>query len=237
MFPLRAAACGLALTLLLAACGSAAPSSGATTGSDPTPGTTLDPGDSASPLDTAPPSASEAPSASGTPTVTDPPAATDEPTPTEIPSGPPETVEPTPVPGTADACTGTDKNRAFYEELAAKVEWTVLCGVLPKGWFVSQGYYRLANGGKLVMSYKGPGGSTLALSEGAWCATDDGCVPAGSTLGGAALGPLAGTLYETADGFAIHVAPGENPSWLLITTGLDQATTLALAAKLAEVGG
>ncbi len=237
MLSLRAAACGLALTLLFAACGPAAPSSGATAGSDPTPRATPAPGESASPLDTAPPSASE-PSASGeTPTSTDPPAATDEPTPTEIPSDPPETVEPTPVPGTADACTGTDKNRTFYEELAAKVEWTVLCGVLPKGWFVSQGYYRLANGGKLVMSYKGPGGSTLALSEGAWCATDDGCVPAGSTLGGATLGPLAGTLYQAADGFAIHVAPGENPSWLMTTTGLDQATTLALAAKLAEVGG
>ncbi len=75
------------------------------------------------------------------------------------------------------------------------------------------------------------------LSEGAWCATEDGCVPAGSTLGGAPLGPLAGTLYQTADGFAIHVAPGENPSWLMTTTGLDQATTLGLAAKLAEVGG
>jgi hypothetical protein len=233
---LRAAILGLALTMLLAACGTAAPSSGATTGPDATPGTTSLDG-SASPPGTASPAGSETPAATDGGTPTGEPATTDEPTPTEVPSGPIETVVPQPTPGTADACSGTADNRTFFEGFAQAVDWTVLCGVLPKGWFVSQGSYRLANGGKLLMSYKGPGGSTLSLSEGAWCTTDDGCVPSGSTLGGAPMGPLAGTLYQTADGFAIHVAPGQNPSWLLTTTGLDQATTLGLAAKLAEVGG
>jgi hypothetical protein len=237
MPPLRAAVLGLALTLLFAACGAVAPSSGATAGSDSTPGVTPAPGDTASPLETAPPAGSEAPTSTGTPTSSDSPAVTDEPTPTEVPSDPPETVVPDQTPGTADACSGTADNRLFFARFARAVDWTVLCGVLPRGWFVSQGSYRLANGGKLLMAYKGPGGSTLALSEGAWCAMENGCVPSGSTLGGAPLGPLAGTLYQTGDGFAIHVAPGENPSWLMTTTGLDQATTLALAAKLAEVGG
>jgi hypothetical protein len=237
MPPFRAAVLGLALTLLVAACGVVAPSSGATAGSDPAPGGTPAPGETAAPGESAPASGSEAPIVTEAPTSSDSPAVTDEPTPTAFPSDPLETVVPDPTPRTADACTGTDDNRTFFEAFAAKVDWTVVCGVLPRGWFVSQGSYRLANGGKLLMSYRGPGGSTLSLSEGAWCGTADGCVPAGSTLGGASLGPLAGTLYQTADGFAIHVAPGENPSWLMTTTGLDQETTIGLAAKLAEVGG
>lgn len=231
MSAVRAAALGLVLTLVLAACGSAAPSSGASGGADTPPASTAVPGDTAAPLETPTPGGTETPGSS------DSPAVTDEPSPTVTPSDPLETVVPEPTPGTADVCTGTADNRTFFEEFATKVDWTVLCGVLPKGWFVSQGAYRLANGGKLLMSYKGPGGSTLSLSEGAWCTTDGGCVPSGSTLGGAPMGPLAGTLYQTADGFAIHVAPGENPSWLMTTTGLDQATTLGLAARLAEVGG
>ena len=58
----------------------------------------------------------------------------------------------------------------------------------------------------------------------------------GTDLGAVPLGPLDGTLYETGDGFAIIAAPGDNPSWLMATKGLDQATTEDLAAALAEVG-
>ena len=139
------------------------------------------------------------------------------------------------MPGAAATCTGSDDNRTFFEGIAGKADWPVLCGVLPSGWFVSQGSYRLASGGKLLVSYKGPGGATIALSQGAFCASADGCVPDGSTVGAAALGPLDGTLYQTADGFAIIAAPGENPSWLMTTKGLDQASTVAFAASLAEV--
>jgi hypothetical protein len=117
------------------------------------------------------------------------------------------------------------------------VDWPVLCGVLPRAWFVDDGKYRLANGGWMRIGYKGPGGATLWLHQGAACATNGGCDPSGDELGAAALGPLGGTLFETGDGFAILVAPGENPSWYLATTGLDQATTVQLAARLAEVGG
>ena len=109
--------------------------------------------------------------------------------------------------------------------------------MLPKGWFVSQGSYRLANGGKLLISYKGPAGATIALSEGALCAAADGCVPAGSTSWAPPpSGRWTAPSYETADGFAIVAAAGENPSWLMATKGLDQATTVAFAAALAEVG-
>ncbi len=139
-------------------------------------------------------------------------------------------------PGAAATCTGSDDNRAFFEGIARAADWPVLCGVLPAGWFVSQGSYRLANGGKLLISYKGPGGATIALSQGAFCSDDDGCVPDGSELGGTALGPLEATLYQTADGFGIIAAPAENPSWLMTTEGLDRESAVALAAALAEVG-
>jgi hypothetical protein len=138
--------------------------------------------------------------------------------------------------GAAEACTGSDDNRAFFEGIARAADWTVLCGVLPGGWFVSQGSYRLANGGKLLIGYKGPGGATIALSQGAFCSSADGCVPDGSEVGAAALGPLDATLYQTADGFAIVAAPGENPSWLMTTTGLDRESAVGYAAALAEVG-
>lgn len=138
----------------------------------------------------------------------------------------------------ADACTGSQANREFFVNVSAAVNWPVLCAVLPKAWFVSAGSYRLANGGKLLISYKGPGGATLALSEGAFCLDASGCVPSGTDAGDAALGSRTGTFVQLADGgFAIVVDRGAALSWLLVTHGLDDATTKALGAALVEVVG
>jgi hypothetical protein len=102
---------------------------------------------------------------------------------------------------------------------------------------VNTGSYRLANGGKLLISYKGPGGATLALSEGSFCGTADGCVPSGTDAGDAALGPLSGTLVQLGDGaFAIVVDRGANPSWLMEAHGVDEATAVSLGAALVTVG-
>jgi hypothetical protein len=118
------------------------------------------------------------------------------------------------------------------------VGWDVYCAVLPKDWIVSAGKYRLANGGYLEMSYKGPGGATLSLSEGSFCTDGTGCVPSGSDVGSAQFGALQATLVATdAGGFAIVAARGEQPSWLMVTSGLDQATAVSLGAALAHVGG
>jgi hypothetical protein len=107
--------------------------------------------------------------------------------------------------------------------------------VLPKGWHVDSGKYRLANGGFLVISYKGPNGAGLSLCEGSF-ASESGCSISGSDSGNAAFGSMAGTLVTTdAGGFAITAARGQQPSWLMITSGLDQATTVALGAALAPV--
>jgi hypothetical protein len=209
-----------ALVVLLAACGGTV-SPGRTTPAAVTPG-------QATRAPAATHEASAGPGSTDEPTPTDEPATSEAPTPSESPSGSPGT-------DAAAACSGSEANRVFFAGVAQAVEWPVLCGVLPKGWFVSQGSYRLANGGKLIIGYKGPGGASITLSEGAWCTAADGCVPAGSELGAAALGPLAGRMYQTADGFAILSAAGENPSWLMTTAGLDRGTTTSFAAALAQV--
>jgi hypothetical protein len=223
---LRISVLALAAALLYAACGGSAPSSGVTSSTGPNATATAVPAVSGASPDE--PAATDEPSPTEEPAATDEPSPTDEPAATDAPSAPP---------GGAEACSGSDKNREFFANIAGSVDWPVLCGVLPKGWFVADGRYRLANGGWLRIGYKGPGGATLWIHEGASCVTNGGCDPSGTDLGGARLGPLEGTLYETADGYAILVAPGENPSWYLTTSGLDQATTEELAAKVAQVGG
>ena len=136
----------------------------------------------------------------------------------------------------ADACTGSQANREFFVNVTAAVAWPVLCATLPKGWFVSAGSYRLANGGKLLVSYKGPGGATLALSEGAFCLDAGGCVSPGTDAGDAAFGPRTGTFVRLVDGgFAIIVDRGATLSWMLEAHGLDEATAKALGAALVEV--
>jgi len=111
-----------------------------------------------------------------------------------------------------------------------------MCAVLPKGWFLATGSYNLANGGKLLIAYKGPGGATLALSEGAFCQDAGGCVPSGTDSGDAAYGTQAGTVVALDDGgWAIVVDRGAQLSWLLVARGVDQATAERLGAALVEV--
>jgi hypothetical protein len=216
------------LVAVVAACGGSAPSSGAAASGDGSPEV------SGAPVATPDPAGSDDPGTSADPEATDEPEPSDKPAETDDPDA---TGSPTAEAGAgAAACSGSASNRTFFEDAARAVDWTVLCGVLPKGWFVAQGSYRLANGGRLVISYKGPGGASLTLSEGAYCMTDaSACTPSGDDLGGAALGPFDGTLYETADGYAIVVNAGENPAWSMTTTGVTLETTVKLGAALATV--
>ena len=225
--------------MVAAACGSTTPSSGVTTTSTPTAATPTTAPESTAPSDrSAAPAESQAvESQAPTPTATEVPT----PTATEAPV---ESTEPSVEPSssvaatTADGCTGSDANRQFFSSVALAVDWTVLCGALPKGWFLSTGTYRLANGGRLLVSYKGPSGATLALSEGAYCSFPGACVPAGTQVGDAAMGPLTGLLIEIdGGGYAIVVDPARNLGWLLEAHGLDEATTRDLAAALFEVAG
>jgi hypothetical protein len=139
--------------------------------------------------------------------------------------------------GAAMDCTGTAENRTFYESVSVAVAWTVYCPVLPSGWYVDQGSYRLADGGRLVISYRGPGGAHITLSEGAWCTDGSGCAPGGSDAGSAAFGDLAGALLADGGRYVIAVDPGATISWQLVSDGLDEATVRAFGAALIAVGG
>jgi hypothetical protein len=222
----------LVLAALVAACGGADPRddvtvspTAATPSGDPTGGQSIAP-ESDAPGSDAP--ATEPPAETEPPLETAPPE--DTPEPTDEATAPPA--------GSADACTGSEDNRKFFADVAAAVDWPVLCAALPKGWFVATGSYRLANGGKLVISYKGPGGATLALSEGAFCASTDGCVPAGTDAGGATLDGLDATLVELdGGGFAIVADRGAALSWLLEVHGVDEAATRSIGAALVVVEG
>lgn len=212
---------GLLLAIVLAGCG------GAATATDlPTDSPT------GSPAATASAGASEPPVVTLPPVETPPPSDPPSETPSSDPSGAPGS----PGAGLADACTGTDANRDFYEAVAVAVQWPVYCPVLPGGWFVDAGEYRLASRGRLEITYRGPGGAMLELRQGAFCATAGGCLPAGTDLGEAAYGDLTGTLISADDGtWAIGVDAGAEISWLAVGAGMDEATFRSFADDLTLV--
>lgn len=215
------------LSLAIAACGSSsgtppaggstAPQSGAPTGAPASP-------------------TGEAPS--GEPSGEAP---TDRPTeapPSESPSTGPSS-SPSGSPDPAAACTGDDDNKAFFANAAASVDWTVMCAVLPAKWFVSEGSYRGGKGGRLAIGYRGPNGATIQLSEGNWCLDPATCMPAGTEVGPANLGPMEGTLLRLDDGsgFAIVVDQGEAVSWLFQASGIGKNKSTELAAAAVVVSG
>jgi len=212
----------LALTLVLAACGgtSERASTGLSTAGSggsvaPAPGQSASSGplasDTVATPDAATPPAQSSPTAAGTASLALDPAAD---------------------------CTGTAKNRTFYGSVAAAVDWKVYCPVLPSGWFVDQGSYRLAGGGRLVIGYRGPGGAHITLSEGAWCRDGSGCVPTGTDGGATAFGDRGGSLIAADGGSVIIVVDAGSPvSWELAADGLDQTTVRMFGAALIPVGG
>jgi len=156
-------------------------------------------------------------------------------TPTEEPTARPT---PTQTPGGADACTGNAENRAFYEAVAAQVAWAVFCPVLPSGWFVDTGNFRLAAGGKLEISYKGPGGRRLEIREGAYCAGQVDCPPGGTDAGPASFGYLPGRLLDGGGTWLVVVEDGEDAgiNWEARGRGMDGPTLAGLTADFALVG-
>jgi hypothetical protein len=141
-------------------------------------------------------------------------------------------------PGAADACSGSDQNRDFFRDAAKALDWTVYCAKLPSGWFVESGEYRRAGGGRLEISYKGPGGARFELHEGAFCSSADGCVPSGIEVGEAQLGDQTGTLRATdVGGWALVVDGDGTISWLAIGSGMDENAFRGLAAAAVAVSG
>jgi hypothetical protein len=161
------------------------------------------------------PTVSVAPSVGPSEPATPDPTAT--PFPTETPAGSPANA--------IDGCTGTEDNLGFYADAAANLDWPVYCPALPARWTVTTGNYSGQGIGRLTITYRGPGGATLSLHQGAFCDDGDGCVAAGTDSGDAPFGDQTGTLVVLdGGGYAIVVDRGAQPSWLAVGEGLDEAT-------------
>lgn len=179
-------------------------------------------------------------SASGGPTPTVSPA------PTAVPLGSPSTTpgsspgeSPLPTPASSGdaavaACFGSADTKGFFGSFADAVDWPVYCAVLPSGWSVVSGTFHLGNGGTLSIQYRRKADDArLTLDEGSYCTVATGCVPSGTAAGPVTVGGMDGHLIATdGGGYAAIVASGEQPSWRLTSTGLDQATFTDLAGAL-----
>ncbi|HWP64107.1 MAG TPA: hypothetical protein VNO86_11620 [Candidatus Binatia bacterium] len=220
----------LAVPLLVAACGATRPPDGSAPVSPSVSGEpTREPSPAASPSGAPVASPSDAASPAPTPS---------EPAPSEPASSPPEspTSTPPPNPDPAAVCSGSDRNRDFYAAVAEAVDWDVYCPVLPSGWYVDRGTYRLASGGRLEIAYTGPAGARLEIREGAFCTEASGCVPSGTDRGEAAFGDRTGTLVELdGGGWAIVVDRGARISWLAVGEGLTETEFIDLVARFALV--
>jgi hypothetical protein len=225
----------LALAFLVAACGLAGPSSappaspGETSAPPPSPGETVappSPGETVAPPTSSPPS----PTASAGSTPTEAPTPTPEPTPTEA-------VGPTPsgsaAAATTAACFGSSDTRDFFSSFAESVPWPVYCAVLPAGWSVEKGSYRLRDGGRLTISFRRRAdGARLVLDEGTVCLETTPCVGPGLSLGTTPLSDREAEL-SVVDGSLTALVDGtENPAWLLTGTGIEETEFRGLAAAL-----
>ena len=117
--------------------------------------------------------------------------------------------------------------------------WPVYCASLPDGWFLESGSYRLADGGRLEVTYRGPGDANLAIAEGNLCAGSDvdACAPRDALIGPARLGDRDGELGRLANGLVLDLDRGASPSWRVTGLGLSEGAFRELAAALVTVGG
>jgi hypothetical protein len=215
---------GLTLTIILAllvsACGPASSS----------------PGSSASPSASPPasPSASGEPTGSSAPSTTEPASPgtpTAQPSPTES-AGPGASGSFST--GATDACFGSQDTKGFFSSFAQAVPWPVYCVVLPAGWSVETGSYRLRDGGRLTIGYhRRADGARIVLDEGALCLDGTGCAPTGTVSGTIAFADRQAESVTASDGsLAAVVDRGQDPSWLLTGIGLPAAEFQAIGAAL-----
>jgi hypothetical protein len=218
----------LTLTIILAAfvsaCGSSSPAATSSTGAS----------SSAAPSTTASPSASGEPtgsSALGTTEPASPGIPTAEPSPIES-AGPGASGSFSA--GATDACYGSQDTKGFFSSFAQAVPWPVYCVVLPAGWSVETGSYRLRDGGRLTIGYqRRADGARIVLDEGALCLDTTGCAPTATVTGTIAFADREAESVTASDSsLAAVVDRGQNPSWLLTGTGLPAAEFQAIAAAL-----
>ena len=215
----------IGVAALFAACGGTPTPPPATTG-------TPSPSAASSAPSTQAPSASASRAASPTPSVRPDESPSPQGSETPLP-----TVSPSPRPGSADACSGTAENRDFYAALAASVAWDVYCAVLPPGWFVESGSYRLSNGGQLSITYRGPDGARLVVREGSYCAGLPDCIPSGTDAGSARFGERDARLLDLGNGSLLVVvaSAGGDVDWQATGSGMDGSALAGYTAAFARV--
>ena len=186
---------------------------------------------SQSPVQSTAPSASAVVEPSVTPSTGPTPAESEAPSTGPTPT---DSALPSPSPSnSASVCSGAKDTPDFYASFAGSVSFPVYCAVLPAGWSLVSGTYRLANGGHITINFRRKlDNATFELDEGSFCTDSSGCVPSGTAVGSGPYGDLTGDLVQTSTGFALVVAKGEKPSWLAVGNGLDQATFTALTGAL-----
>lgn len=215
----------IGVAALVAACGGT-PTPSPVTAASPSPSA------ASSAPSTQAPSASSSGDASLVPSVGPDESASPQASETPLP-----TVSPSPGPGSADACSGTAENRNFYAALAASVAWNVYCAVLPPGWFVDSGSYRLSSGGRLSITYRGPNGARLVIREGSYCAGLPDCIPSGTDVGSARFGDRDARLLDLGSGsWLVVVAPaGADVDWQATGSGMDGPALAGYTAAFARV--
>jgi hypothetical protein len=138
--------------------------------------------------------------------------------------------------GAAAKCTGSADTKDFFTAIAEAVGWPVYCAVLPAGWSVEAGQYRLADGGRMIIAYRTRAGAHLELREGRWCtAGASACSPHDAIVGSARFGDLDGQLETLGDDLVLYVYPGQAASWTATWSGPDEATFRSLCAGLGLV--
>jgi hypothetical protein len=167
-----------------------------------------------------------------TPAPTPTAAPTDTPTPTPT-SSPTPSAWPT---SQAALCTGNASNKAFFVEAASNLSFAVYCAVLPSGWWLESGDYKLTPTAQLSVLYKNAKGDWFSLKEGDVCPPPTLCAMAGSPAGPASFGGLAGTLWVASPSFyTIIVGPAGHPSYAVGGQYMTQAQFVAWAAALKKV--
>jgi hypothetical protein len=153
-----------------------------------------------------------------------------------LPTEPATPAPPTIAETGAATCTGSPDTKDFFVAIAEAVGWPVYCGVLPPGWSVEAGQYRLADGGRMVIAYRTRTGGHLELREGRWCTAGvSACSPHDAIIGSARFGDLYGQLETLGDDLVLYVNPGQAASWTATGSGLDEATFRSLCADLGLV--
>jgi hypothetical protein len=152
------------------------------------------------------------------------------------------TPSPTPYPSNwhqPTDCSGTIDDAGFFKAASYSAAYDVYCAVLPAGWRLASSTDPQAAVISMTVTYSGPNGAVLELSEGSLCGKDQrACAPAGTSAGTAMFGDREGQLFAGPPGadFALYVAPGESQSWRATGKGMSLDTFKALTAALIIVG-